>query len=348
MLMRERRLVLLCAVSLALHLLALGLLAPSAERAAGFNASPRLVVTLLPAASVPVALPASALAKPLPRVVAQRAPMQEPVPAEPPAIAQSTTPDAIPDSHQAATPAAEPATLTAAPISGAGWNALPPSQGEAPVQMPGRYRTRLPPSALLTFELTRSAPGQAAVPAGAALIDWRIGPGGYSLRVEGVAGALFSEGEIGDNGVSPASASETLADGALATTLFDHQARRIGFSGSARSVRLLAGSQDRASLLLQLAGMGLAEPEQIKDVLEFYVGAGMDAGVVRFQVLGPEPIDSALGTLASVHLMQLVGPGEARLEVWLAPGHHWLPVQLRLTALDGSVLTQRVSAISDR
>ena len=96
---------------------------------------------------------------------------------------------------------------------------------------------------------------------------------------------------------------------------------------------------------MQLAGIGLAEPDQVKDVLEFYVGAGDDAGVVRFQVVGPEEIDSALGKLASVHLVQLAAPGQPRLEVWLAPGRHWLPVQLRVTAPDGSALTQLVTAI---
>ncbi|MBC7453861.1 MAG: DUF3108 domain-containing protein [Massilia sp.] len=167
--------------------------------------------------------------------------------------------------------------------------------------------------------------------------------------MEGVAGTLTSEGEIG---IAPASASETQADGALATTRFDHQARRIEFGGSKRGVRLQAGSLDRAALLMQLAAIGLAEPDQMKEVLEFYVGTGVDAGVVRFQVLGaepePEPLATALGTLDSVHLMQVVGPGEARLEVWLAPEHHWLPVQLRVKAVDGSVLTLRVSAISKR
>jgi hypothetical protein len=83
-------------------------------------------------------------------------------------------------------------------------------------------------------------------------------------------------------------------------------------------------------------------------VLEFYVGAGDDAGVVRFQVLGPEELDSALGRLASMHLVQLAVPGQARLEVWLAPQRHWLPVQLRITDADGRALTQLVTAISER
>jgi hypothetical protein len=335
MLMRERRLLLLCAVSIALHLLVLGLIAATIRRTDSAQPAPSIAVTLLPAAPAspptPVASQAPAPPKPLPAIAEQRAPA--------PAVATEPAPT---------TPAAAEQAAPVAPVAGAGWNALAAGQGDALVQMPGRYRVHLPPSTLLSFELTRNSAGEAPLPAGAALIDWRIGADGYSLRVEGVGGALYSKGLVGDAGMAPVSASETLADGALAITRFDEQARRIEFSGSARSYRLLNGSQDRASLLMQLAGMGVAEPDQIKDVLEFYVGAGVDAGIVRFQVLGPELLDSALGKLASVHLAQLTEPGQARLEIWLAPDHHWLPVQLRVTAADGSVLTQLVSAISER
>lgn len=333
LLAQERRLLLLCAVSVALHLLALGLIVPSAERARDGDAAPRIAVTLRP----PVTAPA-------PIAAAIPAPAPQPAPRP---VASSVRP-----ALQAAlaTVAGEPAAAPspAPPLAGAGWNAVAAGQGEAPVQMPGRYQARPPPPVLLAFALTRTGPGQAPEAAGAASIDWRIGAGGYSLSVEGVAGALYSKGALGDAGITPQSASETLADGALALTRFDEPARRIEFSASAKTYRLLTGSQDRASLLMQLAGIGLANPEQVKDVLEFYVGAGADAGVVRFQVLGPEQIDSALGKLESVHLVQLARPGEARLEVWLAPGRHWLPVQLRVTQPDGSALTQLVTAITER
>lgn len=333
MLAQERRLVLLCAVSVALHLLALSVIADAPERTTRSDGAPRIAVTLLPAVvparQAPPAAAPQPLEQPLPPVAARRPPPPAPAAAVP-------------------APVANEAAAPAAPVAGAGWSAVAAGAGDAPVQMPGRYRVRLPPAALLSFALTRSDAGAAPVAAGAALIDWRIGADGYSLRVDGVAGALYSRGAVGDAGIAPASASETLADGATTLTSFDEAARQIGFSGAARGRRLLAGSQDRASLLMQLAGIGLAEPDQVKDVLEFYVGGGADAGVVRFQVLGPDELDSALGKLASIHLVQLVEPGQARLDVWLAPQRNWMPVQLRVTAPDGSVMTQLVTAISER
>ena len=200
---------------------------------------------------------------------------------------------------------------------------------------------------LLTYAVTRTA-GAATAPAGAGQLDWRYDDKGYSLRLDGVAGSLSSSGGIGDAGIAPASASEALADGAQAETRFDEQSRRIAFSGSANNYMLAQGSQDRASLLMQLAGSRPRPTGPGQGRAGVFVGGATEAGVVRFQVLGEEQLDSAIGRLASVHLVQLAQPGQARLEVWLAPQHHWLPVQLRVTAADGSVLTQLVTAISAR
>lgn len=159
-LVRERRLLLPCAMSIALHVLAFGLLAPSTERVVSTDAAPRIAVTLLPAAPAsppaPVANPVQALQQPLPRIAERRAAAPAVAP-KPPSTTQ---------------PAAEQ-DASVAPVAGAGWNPQAAGQGDAPTQMPGRYQVQLPPSALLSFDVTRSSAGQATVPAGAALIDWR-------------------------------------------------------------------------------------------------------------------------------------------------------------------------------
>jgi hypothetical protein len=68
--------------------------------------------------------------------------------------------------------------------------------------------------------------------------------------------------------------------------------------------------------------------------------------IVRFQVLEAESVATPLGRIEAWHLAQRAAPGQARLEVWLAPGHAWLPVQLRLTGADGATATQTLSAIA--
>lgn len=44
-------------------------------------------------------------------------------------------------------------------------------------------------------------------------------------------------------------------------------------------------------------------------------------------------------------MAQLAPEGAPRLEIWLAPGQAWLPVQLRLTLADGAVRTQTLDAV---
>ena len=121
----RRRLLLLGAVSLALHLLALVLIAPPAERAG--QAAPRIAVTLRDAP------PAPARAAPLARARRQQgAPRVSPHPNAAPAPLAADPP-----------PRPEPAS----PVAGAGWSGLG-VQDEEPTQMPGRYSVRasaLPP-----------------------------------------------------------------------------------------------------------------------------------------------------------------------------------------------------------
>jgi hypothetical protein len=334
---RHRRLLALCAVSLLLHLLAIAwIAAPGNPRSTGMAAAPPAALALrLRAPEQRVALPVS-------QPQAARAATSGPARA-----ANTHVLSAAGTLSSAAAPAA-----TAAPAAIDATAAPSATDAEAGadtlVQMPERYRVRRPPAAHLTYAVTRTLPGQAASAAGDAQLVWQADDERYQLRLDGVLGQLTSEGGNSDAGIAPQAATERHADGSLATARFDQDSERIVFSASPRSFPIHTGSQDRASLLMQLAGMGLAEPDQIRDVIEVYVVGAQDAGIVKFQVLGQEDVESALGTLPSWHLAQVVRPGEARLELWLAPQHSWFPVQLRMTEPDGTVGTQVVTQIQGR
>ncbi|WLI91488.1 DUF3108 domain-containing protein [Massilia sp. R2A-15] len=241
-----------------------------------------------------------------------------------------------------------PAPITPAPAaapSAAGWSAVPDNDDSAAQHVPGRQAVQLPPSALLAYAVTRSAPGQAPAAAGAAQLEWRVTQSDYQMSMQGVTGTLQSRGQLTDAGFAPLEAREISGSGGTdAVTAFDWAKSQVRF---ARGAGNLAGDgQDRASVLMLLSGIGLAEPMQVKDVMEFFVAGSGAAGTVRFQVVGPENLDTPLGEIASVHLMQLVQPGQARLDVWLAPGHSWYPVQLRVSAPDGSASTQSITSIT--
>jgi hypothetical protein len=317
---RHRRLVAFGGLSLLLHLFA-------------FVWIDTLVTARPPVAGMPLAL----------RLVRER-------PAEPPARKALPTQQKAEQETPAPSPAAaqplpalppQPARVAETPAPAVA--AAPP--GIAPLQMPGRYRVRLPPSSTVHYAVTRTAPGQPAVAGEPAQLAWESGDKGYRLRVEGVLGLLESEGDNDDAGIAPLQASEAGAAGGAQLTRFNRETRQIEQGPLTAGAPLRLGSQDRASVLMQLAGIGLAEPEQMQDTLDLVVAGTGGVRVVRWQVADKEELATPAGVLATVHLVQLAPAGEARVEVWLAPQRDWLPVQLRVTRPDGTVANQVVTSI---
>jgi hypothetical protein len=165
------------------------------------------------------------------------------------------------------------------------------------------------------------------------------------LDLDGVLGRLHSEGQRGDSGVLPRRARDE-TDGAALVTEFDGRRARVLFRATGAEVPGHEGIQDRASLIMQLAGIGLANPDQIGGAIGVVVAGTADLRVVRFATLGLEDVVTGAGTLAAWHLAEQVAPGTARLDVWLAPARGWLPVQLRVVQPNGDSATQTLRTIA--
>lgn len=305
----SRRLLALVALSLLLHVLLFGLVARQSDVKFG---------TPLQAPPAPLALRLQQAPPPLPPAP----PAALPAPAPVPRLAAAT-----PASAPAAPPAA--ALPHEAPASADGQQAM--------VQMPGRYRVRMPAPARLGYAIARD--GQPPAPASLA---WTSGIDSYAVTMSGVTGTLASQGRNSDDGVKPLSASEQRPGGATVVTSFEEDTIVI----DGRDYPNSTGSQDRASLMLQLMGIGLGGPDQVRDVLEIYVAGPRAPEIMRFQVLDDETVATPLGAIVARHLVQLARPGLDRLEIWLAPEQRWIPVQLRVTAPDGTVSTQTITSIA--
>lgn len=261
------------------------------------------------------------LAQPLPLVGTPPAPAPQPMPIPDPA--EDGAPPA-PVTDAAATPA------TAADVASAA------TQGGEAFQMPSRYRVTMPPAVTLDYEV-RGPSG----PAGEARLQWDTDGVEYRMTLDGILGAIESEGGSDDAGIAPQRASYRIGAGS-AQVSFERERRAIVFGSVGRSAQDRPGSQDGATVLMQLAGIGLADPDQLQDAVDIYVGRADKAAVERFQVLGRERIDTPLGPIDTLHLARA---GRLPLEIWLAPERGWLPVQLRVGAPDGSVRTQAVKEI---
>jgi hypothetical protein len=320
LLSRHRRLLALCGLSAAAHLLVLELAArravlPLSAPPAGEALRLRLVRTGASVAATPAAASAPVRSAPLP------SPEQD---IERRADAASAAPAPAP-APPAAAPSEAPAAAPAEPASEAAGTPL--------VQMPGRYRVRMPEPVRLAYALTRQAPGAAPVPGGSASIAWASDGEHYTLAIDGVLGRLRSEGGSSDAGIAP-----------RRTGKGDGGAMQLG-----DFVEDAVGAQDSASVLMQLAGIGLAEPDQIAgqlgNELRIVIAGADRAAIERYRVMGQETVPTALGELAAWRLAQVAPASQERLEVWLAPGQGWLPVQLRLTRPDGDVITQTLTRI---
>ena len=335
---RHRRLLVLCACSAAVHLAVLDLLAAHdrGPAAAPGSATAGLSVRLTPLPAAPGGTPAPPPAPSTAAAPASPAPHPQPQPvASPPSSPASPAQAAQP---AAATPA-QPTTVTASATASA------PSQPAAPLmQMPGRYRVRFPAPVLLTYDVTRQGAGGMPVAAGTAQLAWRTDGARYQLDVDGAPGRLHSEGAGNDAGIAPRRASEE-AGGVTLVTEFDGDGHRVLFRAAGTEAPDNVGIQDRASLLMQLAGIGLADADQLTDTIEVVVAGARDLRVARFQVVGREDVATATGVVAAWHLAERAPPGQERLDVWLAPQRGWLPVQIRVD--DGVTgVTQTLRAIA--
>lgn len=342
------------------------------------SASPQPDPAAAPASPIVLAPPAPP--PPLPQIV------PDPVPADAgaPAQADATAAAAAAGAQDAGAPAGTPVPSAAvpppdaAPASpapaavhenpvAAAATATPPTQDAAPAPAvpgappdllpnPRRYKVDLPPSADITLDVARTdADGRRWN--GEALLSWRVAPSSYRVRVEAGIRVVFarvnllelaSEGAVGEQGFVPTLTTEKRRGRSLTATHFNRKDGTLTFSASQAKYALSGGAQDKASLPLQLAAIARGDPKQLSGTIDVLVGEDRDASVFTFTVAGQEEIATRMGRIATWHLVRPPKSGSyhSRLELWLAPGYGWYPVQIRNTEANGAVTTQTVSNIA--
>jgi hypothetical protein len=126
---------------------------------------------------------------------------------------------------------------------------------------------------------------------------------------------------------------------------------KITYSGPDVKHPLIPGTQDRLSWMVQIAAIGNADPQRVtpgKRISMFVTGARGDADVWSFQVIGTENV--AIGGASVPAIKLLREPRKAndtRVEVWLDPQLHYLPVRARLTSSPDNETLELVRRGSD-
>lgn len=252
-----------------------------------------------------------------------------------PALAPPAEPAPAPVTadRDGAPPAAEPPAEAVAPID-AGAAPPPPAAEAGGVQMP-TYATRLPPAAVLRFELRRAGLS------GEGELAWQPRSDGYAMVMNARAFGLqlitwASDGGYDPHGLAPTRFVDQRRARDVRAANFQREAGKITFSGPPVEYPLVPGAQDRLSWMVQLPAIVAAAPEAFPDgtrIPLFVVGARGDGDVWTFVVQGTEPVETHGGTVgAAVRLLREPRkPFDTRVEVWLDPARHHLPVRVKLT-----------------
>lgn len=359
---RHRRTLALAALTVGLHVLALrtivlqdGVVGPA------IKPPPLTTVRLLAAPSAATAVVAAMAVAPPPLLP----PPPLPLPGDMalPAIALATT-SAIAPAPQAAA-AAAPA-LAALPVeTGAavrltdvesiGVKVAPAAPASA--ALTGKaYRTDVPPSARIVLDVARKD-ADGTLWHGEAAMAWQLADGHYRLKLEAGIRVLVarvnlvvleSSGQIDGAGFVPRTMTEQRRGRAVTATRFDQGDSKITFSASPLTYAVAPGTQDKATISLQLAAIARADSEQLNGPIDILVGEDRDASVFRFVLVGQEEIETPIGRLHTWHLSRppRFGAYNARFDVWLAPSLGWLPVRIDNIESSGATTSQTVKQIS--
>lgn len=147
-----------------------------------------------------------------------------------------------------------------------------------------------------------------------------------------------STGQITPQGLQPFRFSDKRLNKSEVAAHFDYSAQKITFSANKPEVPLLAGAQDRVSVIWQLAGLLAAQPARYPPGSTFTVQtvSSSDAEPWLFTVNEPETLNLASGSQIALRLSR--NPRrefDQKIELWFATGLNYLPARFRFTESNG-------------
>lgn len=365
---------LISALVLALHWLALSRLSLGHSRTAQPPAAPVLIahsIAATPPAAVRTAQTPKPAAIPSPPPASPRETPQPP--AAEILLADSELPglSAELDHNRAETNAAEagaapaPETPASAPQatappapqapSGAGADSAPPGDASASGDKPAPAAppVQLPAPMRLLFDVSGQA-RKFAYQARAELL-WQHDGRHYEARQE--IGAFLvgarrqsSLGRITPQGLLPERFSDRSSKGQWVH--FDHSAGRVRFGAETADAAIDPGAQDRLSVFIQLGALLAADPARRAPGARTTLTAVGARSAERwtFTVEGPETLDLPVGSTPALKLLRLPRNGQEqtaeKAELWLAPALGHLPARIRLTQANSDFADLRLRSSS--
>ena len=273
------------------------------------------------------------------QLVAEGAPAEPPVVAEPPAVVAQAQP-------QPEAPQPEPAPPEPPPpepeLVALAQPAMP-----IPALEPPRFPVEaLPPRVSVSYRIT------SAFADGHATYEWEREGDNYRITGEAEAEGFFtlflegqlrqeSRGTVTEGGLRPERFSENRPNHPPEGLEFDWEGRKVTFDrgGNRNTTPLKVNTVDWLSMIFQLAHVPPSA-----ETLEMQVFTQHKMYQFRLQVLGIEEIEIPLGRVRALHLRH-DEPGDNReaIDVWLGVEQHYLPVKLRFPVARNRLMVEQVA-----
>lgn len=123
----------------------------------------------------------------------------------------------------------------------------------------------------------------------------------------------------------------------------------LRFSANTPDIPLQPYTQDRLSVLFQLAAMLAGDAQRVaqQQPLIIHTAGTKDADLWQFRIAPADTLHLPAGTMTAIHLIRKpLHAYDNQVEVWLAPDLHHLPVRVLWTQANGDVVDQRLTGHS--
>jgi hypothetical protein len=276
-------------------------------------------------------------------------------PAPPPPVAQRAP--AMPPAARRVEASAGPSRPAAAHTPAAAAETSPSAQAR-PQALASATPSRDTGAQIATFAVPRTAHLHYKVLAqvkgmeltGEGELLWRNDGHDYEAKLEVRAPFVrtrtqTSAGQVTSQGLEPLRFSDKNRSEQAAH--FQRDKGVVSFSGNRPDAPLLAGAQDRLSVMLQLGAMIGGAPQKFPPHTEIAVQTAdtQEAQGWTFTVEGMEQLRLPGGSVAALKLIRNPRKEyDQKVELWLAPGMDYVPVRLRLTQPNGDSVDQQWSS----
>lgn len=244
---------------------------------------------------------------------------------------------------------APPAQLAPSPLA-----QLPAQPGSAAPAPPAHdagaqpVAFAIPGSMRLHYKVTAQARGLTL--SGQGELVWHHDGDSYEVKLEIGAPLLptrtqRSTGRITAQGLAPLRFSDKARSEEAAH--FERDQGKVSFSSNRPDAPLLAGAQDRLSVLLQLGAMIAGDPHKFPAgaTIAIQTAGTRDAELWLFTVEHEEELHLPGGTVSALKLTRNPRKEfDQKVELWLAPAMDYAPVRLRLTQPNADSVDQQWSS----